>query len=211
MSHPTKQEVLQIVGQDPRGNPGADLREGQPVLPAVTRVMGKRPEPWELGKGVKPILKGFGPGEKGSGQAGTRHGPGRSRGRGGCPAGAVTSTGAGEAQQPASRLGSSFCQRLLQLFRAQPPRPLPPPTPPPSYTGQRPPPPPPPLSALAPAPPRFPAPLRRCPCSAQPRALHCIPHPARGPAKHRSEESQDPTQPAPARTVSSRSAVSGQT
>lgn len=162
MSHPTKREVLQTVGQAPRGNPGADLREGQPVLPAVTRVMGKRPEPWELGKGVKPILKGFGPGEKGSGQAGTRHGPGRSRGRGGCPAGAVTSTGAGEAQQPASRLGSSFCQRLLQLFRAQPPRPLPPPTPPPSYTGQRPPPPPPPLSALAPAPPRFPAPLRRC-------------------------------------------------
>lgn len=65
MSHPTKQEVLQIVGQDPRGNPGADLREGQPVLPAVTRVMGKRPEPWELGKGVKPILKGFGPGRRG--------------------------------------------------------------------------------------------------------------------------------------------------
>lgn len=123
----------------------------------MTQVRGRSPEPWELGKGVKPILKRSGPGERGAGQAGTRHGPGRSRG--GCPAGAVTSTGAGEAQQPASCLGSSFCQRLLRLFHAQPPRPLPPPPPPPSYTGQRPPPPPPPLSALAPAPPRFPAPF----------------------------------------------------
>ena len=82
MCHPTKPEVLQTVGQPPRGSPGADLREGRPVLPAATRVMRKRPKPWELGKRVKPILKGSGPGEKGSGQAGTRHGPGRSRGGG---------------------------------------------------------------------------------------------------------------------------------
>lgn len=85
----------------------------------------------------------------------TKHGPGRSRG--GRPAGAVTSTGAGEARQPASHLGSSFCQRMLRLFQAQPPRPLPPPTPPPSYTGQRQPPPPSRVSAPAPAPSRFPA------------------------------------------------------
>lgn len=112
-------------------------------------------KPWELRKGIGPILRGSGQGEGGTGRAGTRHGPGRSRG--GRPAGTVTSTGVGEARRPASRLGSSFCQRMLRLFQAQPPRPLPPPTPPPSYTGQRQPPPPPRVSTPAPAPSRFPA------------------------------------------------------
>lgn len=79
-----------IMGQALGGNPRADQTKGQPVLPAETWVRGKGPEPGELGKEVKPILKGNGPAERGAGQAGTRHGPGRSRG-GGCPAGAVTS------------------------------------------------------------------------------------------------------------------------
>lgn len=136
------------------GNPGTDLGKGQAVLPALTRVRGIRPKPWELRRGIRPILRGSGQGG-GNRPSRTKHGPGRSRG--GRPAGAVTNTGAGEARQPASRLGSSFCQRMLRLFQAQPPRPLPPPTPPPSYTGQRQPPPPPRVSAPAPAPSRFPA------------------------------------------------------
>lgn len=52
-------------GAGSRGNPGADLRKEQPVLPAVTRVMGRRPEPWELGKGSNPSWRGLGQGRRG--------------------------------------------------------------------------------------------------------------------------------------------------
>lgn len=45
------------------GSPGADLGKGQAVLPALTRVRGRRPKPRELRKGIGPILRGSGQGE----------------------------------------------------------------------------------------------------------------------------------------------------
>lgn len=145
------------MGVSSRGQPGTDLGKGQAVLPALTRVRGGRPKPWELRKGIGPILRGSGQGEGGEQAEPERDTDRVGQGEGGRSAGTVTSTGVGEARRPASRLGSSFCQRMLRLFQAQPPRPLPPPTTPPSYTGQRQPPPPPRVSALAPAPSHFPA------------------------------------------------------
>lgn len=68
------------MGVSSRGQPGTDLGKGQAVLPALTRMRGGRPKPWELRKGIGPILRGSGQGEGGTGRAGTRHGPGRSRG-----------------------------------------------------------------------------------------------------------------------------------
>lgn len=47
------------------GNPGTDLGKGQAVLPALTRVREGRPKPWELRKGIEPILRGSGQGEGG--------------------------------------------------------------------------------------------------------------------------------------------------
>lgn len=47
------------------GNPGTDLGKGQAVLPALTWVRGGRPKPWELRKGIGPILRGSGQGEGG--------------------------------------------------------------------------------------------------------------------------------------------------
>lgn len=101
------------MGQALGSNPRADRRKGQPVLPAETWVKGRRPEPWELGKEVKPILRGNGPGERRAGQAGTRHGPGRSKG------GGVSGWGS---YKHVNRRGSaaSFPFRVILLLAAAP-------------------------------------------------------------------------------------------
>lgn len=41
-------------------SPRTDLGKGQPVLPALTQGQRKTTKPWELRKGVRPILRGSG-------------------------------------------------------------------------------------------------------------------------------------------------------
>lgn len=111
MGHPTKQGVPVNCAAGSWGQHQGWPEERATSTPSddFGSAEGKDLIAKSLGYGSGPSLGETGwEARGGAGRAGTRHRPGRSR-EGGCPAGAVTSTGIGEAQQPASRLGSSFC------------------------------------------------------------------------------------------------------